>query len=106
MSTNFDAPAQPLPESFGLAKPVVPRPLVWGTRPSCAARVMHSGAGIGMGRRCGEFDGPGARSSGSGVDWIYGNAGLALVAALLCHLANSGTKRNRCIPCHGKAQIG
>jgi len=59
-----------------------------------------------MGRRCGEFDGPGARSSGSGVDWIYGNAGLALVAALLCHLANSGTKRNRCIPCHGKAQIG
>src|SRR6218665_28748 len=50
------------------------------------------GGGMGMGRRCDEFDGPGARSSGSGVDRSYGNAGLVLVAALLCHLANSGTQ--------------
>src|SRR6218665_2866445 len=111
---------RPSPGCLRPAKPVVPCLLVWGTRPPCAARASGwaggaarvlwawkggravslglgnatalRGAGIGMGRRCDEFDGPGARSSGSGVDWIYGNAGLVLAAALLCHLANSGTK--------------
>src|SRR6218665_2577632 len=52
--------SDPAPDAFGLAKPVVPRPLVWETRPSCAARASEwaGGATSSMGQV------PGLRSPG------------------------------------------